>query len=222
MTTPLVSCIMPTYDRRAFVARAIDYFRRQDWPHRELIVVDDGNQAIADLTETDPRIRYHRIEGRRTVGYKRNVACELAQGDFISHWDDDDWYPPSRIRRQVAALEESGADLCGSTQLYYWDPRADLAWCYRYRGSGCLMVGTTLCYRTAAWARTRFADLPVSEDNRFLRELDGRLHDLADPSLCVGLVHGTNTGAKRTGGLSWTPVATADIRRMIGADAWLY
>lgn len=44
-----ISCLMPTYNRRAFVPQAVDYFLRQDYPSRELIVVDDGTDPVEDL-----------------------------------------------------------------------------------------------------------------------------------------------------------------------------
>ena len=54
---PLVSCIMPTYNRREFVPRAIRYFLRQDYANKELIIIDDGTDAIKDLVSDDERIR---------------------------------------------------------------------------------------------------------------------------------------------------------------------
>jgi glycosyltransferase involved in cell wall biosynthesis len=225
MTTPLVSCIMPTFDRRAFVARSLEYFRRQDWPALELIIVDDGTQPIVDLTVTDPRIRYHRLKQRQTIGAKRNLACELARGELICHWDDDDWYPRTRVGRQVDALERAGADVCGSSHLSYWDPRSGGAWQYRYTGIGSLPVGNSLLYRTSAWSRTRFADIQIGEDNRFIREVGGPVHDLRDPTLVVGIIHtgpAGNTGPKRTNGRSWTPVPGADIHALLGSDVCLY
>src|SRR5512137_1714402 len=89
MTTPptIVSCIMPTCNRRKFVPRAIQYFLRQDYPFRELIVVDDGTDGVRDLIPGDGRIRYIRIGKKLTIGAKRNLACEQAVGEIILHWD---------------------------------------------------------------------------------------------------------------------------------------
>jgi glycosyltransferase involved in cell wall biosynthesis len=87
---PLVSCIMPTCDRRRFLPAAIRYFLRQDFPNKELVIVDDGVDAVGDLASADARIRYVRLSRRATVGAKRNLACEHAAGDLIAHWDDDD------------------------------------------------------------------------------------------------------------------------------------
>jgi glycosyltransferase involved in cell wall biosynthesis len=55
---PLVSCIMPTANRRPFLPEAIRLFLGQDYPESELIVLDDGEDAIADLIPDHPRIRF--------------------------------------------------------------------------------------------------------------------------------------------------------------------
>src|SRR5262245_38881356 len=95
---PLVSCIMPTFNRARFTAQAIRYFARQDYARRELIVVDDGSDAaMPEERSGGPAIRYVRLDSRKTVGEKRNIACEAAQGEIILHWDDDDWQASWRI-----------------------------------------------------------------------------------------------------------------------------
>src|SRR5262245_51970448 len=116
---PFASCIMPTANRRAYVPHAIDYFLRQDHAARELIILDDGEDPVADLTPDDPRIRYIRETRRRSVGVKRNACVEAARGDIIVHWDDDDWYARDRISRQVRALESTGAEVCGCEALLF-------------------------------------------------------------------------------------------------------
>jgi len=82
---PLVSCIMPTKDRRPFAQRAIELFQRQDYPNRELVIVDDGKDRIADLVGGDDRIRYVPLDRRLTLGAKRNLACQHARGSLIAH-----------------------------------------------------------------------------------------------------------------------------------------
>jgi cellulose synthase/poly-beta-1,6-N-acetylglucosamine synthase-like glycosyltransferase len=110
---PLVSCIMPTYNRRGMMPLAIRSFLRQDYPNRELIVVDDGDEPVEDLVSGLPGLRYHRLERRRTIGAKRNAECEQARGDFIAHWDDDDWYAPEPLRYQMGPLLAGQADITG-------------------------------------------------------------------------------------------------------------
>ena len=129
---PPVSCIMPTRDRRAFVAQAVGYFLRQDYAERELIVVDDGGDAVADLIPEDPAIRYLWLPAGHSLGAKRNLACEQARGALIVHWDDDDWMADWRIGYQVRNLLQQRADVCGLDTLLFYDPWSDRAWRYAY------------------------------------------------------------------------------------------
>src|SRR5205807_10283597 len=62
--TPLVSCIMPTYNRRPFVPQAIQYFLRQDYINKELVIVDDGTDSVSDLVPAGERIRYIRLNAK--------------------------------------------------------------------------------------------------------------------------------------------------------------
>jgi glycosyltransferase involved in cell wall biosynthesis len=197
---PLVSCIMPTCDRRAFLGRAIAQFLAQDYADRELIVIDDGADRIADLVPADSRIRLLRAERRLPVGAKRNLACEAARGDLVMHWDDDDWMAPWRVSYQVRELEERGAQVCGLARLYFYDPDARRAWEYVYPdGVRGWVAGGTLCYRKAVWQSHRFPEISEGEDTRFVWNLRGvPLLALDDPAFYVATIHRGNTSRKRT------------------------
>jgi len=77
------------------------------YENRELIVLDDGNDAVDDLIPPDPSIRYERLPKKIPLGAKLNLACEMARGDVPAHFDDD-WYAPWRIAYQVEALAARG------------------------------------------------------------------------------------------------------------------
>src|SRR5215216_1851754 len=126
--SPLVSCIMPTRNRRSLVGQAIAYFLRQDYQRKELIVVDDGDDCIDDLVPADPRVRYIRLERRTPLGAKRNRACAASRGELIAHWDDDDWIAPDRLSVQVSALLEANAIATGVRDLLYYRIHAGEAW----------------------------------------------------------------------------------------------
>lgn len=114
-TQPLVSCIMPTKGRGCFVAQAILYFQRQHYPNTELIIVydeDDMPQFCHAVPET---VRWVSVPAGLTVGEKRNRACEAAGGSIIAHWDDDDWYGPERLCRQVNPIISGEADITALT-----------------------------------------------------------------------------------------------------------
>ncbi|MDB5148551.1 MAG: glycosyltransferase, partial [Mucilaginibacter sp.] len=86
---PLVSCIMPTYNRREFIPHAIHYFLRQDYPNKELIIIDDGTDVIRDIVPDIENIRYYYLDSKITLGAKLNMACDYAQGNILINWDDD-------------------------------------------------------------------------------------------------------------------------------------
>jgi glycosyltransferase involved in cell wall biosynthesis len=222
---PLVSCIMPTYNRHALVPQAIRCFLRQDYLNAELVIVDDSTPPIADLVPNDSRIRYIHLGNKHTIGAKRNLACEEARGDFVVHWDDDDWYPPWRVRMQVRALLDHHADLCGSSRVFYYDPAAGRAWSYQYtQHRGALWVaGNTLAYRKSFWARNRFPNIQVGEDTRFVWSGAAKaVYDLCDPTLCVATIHSRNSSSKVTSGAHWVAQSTAQIRELLGDDRHFY
>ncbi len=221
---PLVTCIMPTYNRRAFIPQAIRCFLRQDYPQLELLVIDDGTDSIADCVPRNERIRYLRLDRKLTIGAKRNFACEQAAGEFIVHWDDDDWYPPNRVTRQIAALGDRGGEITGSSRIYYYDAVSMQAWEYRYpKVNHAWVGGNTLAYRKAFWQQHRFPEVQVGEDSRFVWSSRGKsICDLADPSLCVATAHSSNTSRKDFGGSYWTSHSRDRLTTLLGDDVYFY
>ncbi len=217
---PLVTCIMPTCDRRPFVPRAIRSFLRQDHPNKELIVVDDGVDAVGDLVPDDPRLRYVRLPRRATVGAKRNIACEHAAGSLIAHWDDDDWQAPRRLRCQVEALQRAGADLCGLRTLLFYDMRTARAWRYDYPdGMRPWLAGSSLLYTRAFWAAHRFPQTNLGEDSHFVANAEpARLVTMPDFTVHVGIIHGQNVSPKHTGSAWWRPHPVEEVGQLMGED----
>ncbi len=220
---PLVSCIMPTHNRRAFVPRAVQQFLAQDYPHRELIIVDDGGtDIVADLIPPDPRIRYIRYERRMTLGAKRNAACELARGELIAHWDDDDWIAPWRIAYQARAMREHpDTDICGLARVLFYDPTQHRAFEYAPEPTAPRWVaGGTMCYRRAWWQAHRFADVDRGEDTRFVRAVPpDRILPLPDHRFYVATIHPGSTRARRIRPPRWQPREVQDVERLMAKPA---
>lgn len=200
-----ISAIMPTADRRRFVPAAIAQFLAQHRDDAELVILDDGADPIFDLIPGDPRIRYFREETRRVIGDKRNRLCELARGDIVVHWDDDDWHAPERLDRQVAALEQSGADIVGLDRIAFLSDDGAQAWDYRWGGRQSWVYGASLAYRRDYWRRRRFPALRTGEDTRFVLDArDAHIHVMDETDWLVARVHGGNTSPKRTRGGYWS------------------
>lgn len=109
MTEPLVSCICATYRRPRLLDLAVRWYYAQDYPNKELIIVSDGGQPIN--IPSDKGIRTVVFPGRKMVGEKRNFAIGMAQGRYIAHMDDDDYFGPRRLSKQLAPILEGRAEL---------------------------------------------------------------------------------------------------------------
>jgi hypothetical protein len=214
--SPQVSCIMPTADRRAFVPRAVRHFLDQRWPAAELIVVDDGARPVDDLIPVSDRVRYLRLAARRSIGHKRNLACEAATGDVVIHWDDDDWMAPTWIATQVAALSATGADVTGLCRPYFHHAARRLAYRYEYpRGARPWVHGGTLCYTRALWRANPFPDVSHGEDLRFQWSPVAKTivaHD-GFGEYVAGL-HDGNTSARPRPGTRWRACPIEVVERM--------
>ena len=213
---PMVSCIMPTADRREFVPQAIRNFLAQDYEPRELIVLDDGRDSVADLIPSHGAIRYLRLDRKSTIGAKRNMACELARGEVIAHWDDDDWMAPTWLSSQVKALRSQGADICGLDKVFFYAPDARRAWQYVYDGRTPWVCGGTLCYLREFWRGAPFADIDVGEDNAFVWSVRSkRIVTNPDQHLYVARVHARNTSPKETWSRRWHSYPVEHVERLI-------
>ena len=222
--SPLVSCIMPTYNRRQYVPQAIQYFLRQDYANRELLILDDGSEPVDELVPSDPRIRYIRLDSRMILGAKRNLACKLAQGSLIAHWDDDDWIAPHRLRYQVEVLEQQQKDVCGTGRLLFYNPSLSQSWLYEYPHTlRRWLAGGTLCYRKSFWEYNPFPDIAKGEDTRFIwnsKAMNAVI--VPDHSFYVALVHAANTSQKIVNGPYWHPHPVEEIYRLLGSDLAFY
>jgi hypothetical protein len=225
---PLASCIMPTADRRSLVPQAIRHFLRQDYPNRELIILDDGADNVADLIPQDSRIRYLRLDRKLSMGVKHNIACEMAHGEIIVHWDDDDWVSPRRISYQVRELEEQTMNtsmdtLCGLSRVLFYEPRAQRAWEYQYPGGRPWVLGATFCYYKQFSERHRFPDMNEGADTAFVWNLQNthvRAHP--DHTFYVGTVHERNTSTKRTETIGWRSLSNEDVRGLMDTGDWSF
>ena len=199
---PLVSCIMPTYNRRAFVPHAVRYFLQQDYPNKELVIIDDGTDCISDLVPQHPGIRYKYLPQKITLGAKLNMACQYAQGTIIANWDDDDWYAPWRLGYQVAALMNEKKHVCGINQLLYLDLDSKRTFEYRYpSGQRPWLLGSSLCYWKKAWLRNQFADINVGMDGLFVWNMKAEeIGALENNRFAVHMIHPSNISPKDVSG----------------------
>lgn len=107
---PLVSVIVPSYNRPKMLRRAIESIENQTYDNIEIIVIDDGSSI--DLREYVPETTFEltvaRHEVNKGAGAARNSGIQIANGDYIAFLDSDDEWLPDKIEKQVTLL--NGAD----------------------------------------------------------------------------------------------------------------
>ena len=197
----LVSCLMVTADRMELARRAVACFINQQHANRELVVVDDGTQDYRPMlraAEAFASVKHVKLpsSNRRTLGELRNVAIEAANGDWCIQWDDDEWYHPDRIGRQLAAALASGVGASALRWTLMHVPTADGV--LRFRSSTGIATPGTILFRRG---EERYPPLARNEDGVFLRDVR-RHHGLAvldreAAHLFVRVFHGANTWDER-------------------------
>ena len=107
---PLVSVIVPTYNRADFLVVAIKSILRQTYSNLELIIISDAspdNTTEVVNSFEDERIRYFELEKNlKLPSAVRNVGISKAQGEFIAFCDDDDFWREDRLEKQIKCFEK--------------------------------------------------------------------------------------------------------------------
>ena len=203
MSLPLVTAIMPTTAARAaFWPQAFESFLSQDWPHKELLVLFGGPGAPPEAPH--PSVRVELYHGKEIIGLKRNACCEQARGEFILHWDDDDWSAPGRILHQVGRLLETGKAVAAYNTVFFWNDRQLFEW-----GSYRSEIGSSLCYRRAWWEKNRFNPLDhTGEDNTFMGKAKKavELESMPHEGMMVCRIHPGNTSHKHPNSTPYKPL----------------
>ena len=111
--SPLVSIIIPTYNRNAMLKRAIQSIINQTYRNIELLVVDDGkNESTKCVVNSfnDKRTKYFG-NSKKGANAARNLGVQQAKGEYITFLDDDDEYYPRKIESQLHEAFYNNADM---------------------------------------------------------------------------------------------------------------
>lgn len=100
----LVSVVTATYNMAGYLAETLDSLLAQDYPHLEVIVVNDGSTddtaSVLERYRDDPRVRVVRQDNAgQTVA--KNLGLRQARGEFIGFCDADDTWRPDKLVRQL-------------------------------------------------------------------------------------------------------------------------
>lgn len=102
-----VTVIIPSYNRRAVLGRALDSVFAQSLPADQVILVDDGSNDDTDaLAASYPDVCYIK-QANRGVSAARNAGIAAATGDWIAFLDSDDEWLPDKLQKQLAASKQN-------------------------------------------------------------------------------------------------------------------
>ena len=122
MTRPLLSVVIPTWNRAHLICDAIDSALRQKDGETEVIVVDDGStDGTADMLERrfSTKIRLLRMHRRVGVGAARNAGVSQATGELLGFLDSDDLWLDGKLNAEVGVLEQfPGAEVIVSDSKF--------------------------------------------------------------------------------------------------------
>lgn len=120
---PMVSIVVPTYNRSQQVCEALDSVLAQDFRNFELIVVDDGSTDDTAVRLSNYADQAQIIwQANRGVSAARNAGIRAAHGDYIALLDSDDLWLPQKLRHQIAFFTENpAAMICQTEEIWIRD-----------------------------------------------------------------------------------------------------
>ena len=215
---PPISIVTPTYHRKKLIEIAFHNLLATDYPHDKIewIVIEDNekkselaSEVIINFQIQVPSIRmkYIPIEGRMSIGEKRNLAIEQASHNIILFMDDDDHYPSTSFRRRVAWLTKgTKRGICGNTSiaccttLALYDlktgisavnvPPFDLPFSQR-------ISEATLTFYKSAWEERKFPSISIAEGESWIEGRENQVIEMPPQQIIVAFTHGTNQSSRR-------------------------
>jgi hypothetical protein len=222
---PSISVITPTYNRKKLFEIAFHNLLLTDYPKNKIewiVIEDDGKtektqgnlqnmvgESIMSFQVQIPEIKmkYIPIQGRMTIGEKRNIGVENASNDIILFMDDDDHYPETSFRRRVSWLNKGAkrgsvgrANIACCTTLALYDlkrgisavnvPPYDIPFAQR-------ISEATLTFRKSAWIERKFPNVSLAEGEDWISGREDQVIEIPPQQIIVAFSHGANQSTRR-------------------------
>ncbi len=235
--TPKVSVIITSYNVEGYIERAIESALNQTDITVEVVVVDDcstDNTWQVICKNTDPRVKYQRLETNSGPSVARNVAIAQATGEWLAILDGDDIFLPNRLARCLALANKKQADIVVDNLAIYREidqkqftmfPAATFAAIEKLDLTTFILGKISSSNYTLGYLKPLFsleflrkhlitydANLRIGEDYIFLAEA------LASGAVCVVEPNAGYQYTVRAGSISHR-LSLPDIERILAADA---
>jgi glycosyltransferase involved in cell wall biosynthesis len=215
---PSISVITPTYNRRKLLDIAFNNMLTTDYPKEKIqwIIIEDHEDSTQMATDKVIKfqqacsaisIKYIPIQGRMSIGQKRNLAVDQADHDIVLFMDDDDHYPPTSFRRRVAWLlggEKKGqkgfAKIACCTMLALYDlmtgvsavnvPPMNLPLSQR-------VSEATFTFYKSAWLERKFKEVSIAEGEDWIAGREHEVIEIPCQQIIVAFSHTGNQSSRR-------------------------
>lgn len=116
---PTVTIIMATYNRAHFIEETLNSISAQTYSNWECLIIDDGGtdntlEVITPILDNDSRFKFLKRPDNYKKGLPgcRNYGIDLAQGDYIIFFDDDDIVHPDNLKISLEVIQDQNVDFC--------------------------------------------------------------------------------------------------------------
>jgi glycosyltransferase involved in cell wall biosynthesis len=207
LPVPVVSVVLPTFNRLRFLRQTLESVFAQTFTEWELIVADDGSDETTrhylQTLESEPRVTVLWLSHTGIPAVVRNAGLRAARGEYIAFLDSDDLWAPRKLERQLAALranrrcrwsytafsqiDESGVLLPDETHRL-WEPHAGAIFRLMALGKVSIRTPSVLARRDVIEKVGGFDETILSAEDYdlWLRlALDGELALVNEPLLQV-------------------------------------
>ena len=126
MSKPLVSVIIPTYNRFDYLLNAVESIRKQNYENIEIIIVNDCSSDERyynynfgeNVIKIDLDKNQKDVLGYVSAGHIRNFGIKRAKGKYIATLDDDDIWLAEKLKKQIKVLESSKNKMSATDGLF--------------------------------------------------------------------------------------------------------
>ncbi len=206
---PLISCLCVTRGRKKLLERAVQSFRDQTYPNKELVVVyESDDEVTGDFLNglCDDGIIKAEASPELTLGELRNMSVKKCGGEYFCQWDDDDWSHPERLSFQMDVIRKSGMPASILMHWLVFDDMRKRAYVSTRRP----WEGSLLCKKSLIGEGLRYdARRRRGEDTPLVAGLfrSGLVFPVIMPKLYIYVYHGDNVWTRE----HWESIFSASI-----------
>ena len=229
---PPISIVTPTYNRRELIDIAFHNLLATDYPKEKIewIVVEDHEESTKMASEKvinfqvhnpEIQLKYVPIQGRMSIGQKRNIGVENATNEIVLFMDDDDHYPATSLRRRVAWLTKGYSNADRTMP----DAKASIAFCTTIAlydlvrgvsavnvppwglGLGKRVSEATMTFYKSVWLDRKFGDISVAEGEGWIAGRENLCIEMPPQQIIVAFTHKGNSSGRRVPPSTVTEIA---------------